>query len=441
MKTSSSTMFIHLYSVAATVLALITGTLFYLSNKDRDELVQRVDSAEKAEQQVTSALRNSIDDIERMKSALGYGHDGIGAFDGSDATTVLGNLRADLAQADAIQPDPSVNSAIAWLDSERRKLETDREQLISQVNDLGEKLLSLETTWSARLAVENDARKKAEGNLATLIKNKEEIVASKDKAIADYSEQLKELQLQLNTYEEQIKALAKEKADRERVLLATINRMRRTINKIDSNDPNPDAKIVRVNPAFDTVWINIGSRQKLRPGIRFNVYGREQSASQPSKAKIVVVDIKGETLAECRVVKSKIDNPIMSDDWVSSAIWDAGQVHKIAIAGFVDMDGNGISDREVLAGWLKGAGAEVSAYIDDAGQIQGESLDADVRYLVTTPLPEIDSAKTDSARLVAQKTLESFSAMRRAADLYGVQVITIKDFLDKVGYQPTSRLR
>lgn len=441
MSSNRSMTFIHFYSIIATMFVLMLGTLAYMSDKDRAEREEKLLSAVNSEKAATTALRNALDDIESLKRAMGYGHEEVGQLDDANSNTTLGNLELDFKQLNVSLPDRSVASALASLNVQRQNLKQERDNLQEKIKELQKQILALEDIWSAKLAVQSKARENSETELAKLIKNKEEIVGEKDNIIADYSRQIREAQLQIASYDEQIKTLEKESADRQRLMAATVTRLRNKLNKIEGDNPKPDAKVIRVNSAYDTAWIDVGLRDKLRKGITFSVYGKNQSANGKPKARLIVTDVSGDKMAECRVTESKLTEPITSGDWVSSAIWDAGQVHQVAIAGPVDIDSDGTDDFPALSRWLTNSGVQVAAYIDQNGDAQGQPIDADIRFLVTTKLPDLTAAKTESQRLLAQRTLASFTTMRRAADLYGVQIITLKDFLDKVGYKPMARLK
>ena len=90
-------------------------------------------------------------------------------------------------------------------------------------------------------------------------------------------------------------------------------------------------------------------------------------------------------------------------------------VVKIALAGDIDIDGDGRSDNSAIKGQILAAGAEVAAEISSTGAVTG-TLDPTIRFLVVGQDP--DSIDDSNAQAIA--TLGNVKA--RAAEL-GLTVI------------------
>ncbi|QDT61094.1 hypothetical protein SV7mr_36250 [Stieleria bergensis] len=129
------------------------------------------------------------------------------------------------------------------------------------------------------------------------------------------------------------------------------------------------------------VSINLGSADALRPGITFGVVDRDDTARLADakvKASIQITKILDAHLAEARVIaRPEIGDPIIAGDSVYSPFWAPGRTVKIALAGPIDLDGDGRPDNEPLKGMILDAGAEVV----DNGARSG-FLDPSVRFLV-----------------------------------------------------------
>ncbi len=112
-------------------------------------------------------------------------------------------------------------------------------------------------------------------------------------------------------------------------------------------------KIVEVTNGGDTVWINLGRADGLRTGVSFGVVdsGVSRLTDAKPKAKIVVVEVVSgaEHLSRCKVLLDRTSTTILRGDSIYSPAWRPGRHVEFALDSKADIDGNGIDDRE----WLK----------------------------------------------------------------------------------------
>lgn len=168
----------------------------------------------------------------------------------------------------------------------------------------------------------------------------------------------------------------------------------------------------------NVVTINLGSADALRPGVTFGVIDGDETRLQDAKVKatIQVSQVQGPHLAQGRVVaRPDISSPIIPGDKIFSPFWAPGRVVKIAIAGNIDIDGDGRSDNSAIKGQILAAGAEVAAEISSTGAVTGR-LDPTIRFLVVGQDPDA----TDDQNAQAIATMGNVKA--RAAEL-GLTVI------------------
>jgi len=157
----------------------------------------------------------------------------------------------------------------------------------------------------------------------------------------------------------------------------------------------------------NVVTINLGSADELRPGVTFGVIDGDETRLKDAKVKgtIQVTQIQGPHLATARVIaRPEIRNPIIPGDKIYSPFWAPGRSVKIALAGDIDIDGDGRPDNEAIKGQIKAAGAEVVAEISSTGVTTGE-LDPSIRFLVigespTPPAGEMTDAQAEQERIM-----------------------------------------
>ena len=132
----------------------------------------------------------------------------------------------------------------------------------------------------------------------------------------------------------------------------------------------PDGEIRWVNQRTGTVWINLGRADALQRQVTFSVYPADITdlTAGGKKASIEVTQILGDHLAEARMFDDKLVDPIMPGDKIYTPVWSPGEKRHFALAGFMDLDGDGRSDLQTVMDIITMNGGVVDCYIDDNGK-------------------------------------------------------------------------
>lgn len=185
-----------------------------------------------------------------------------------------------------------------------------------------------------------------------------------------------------------------------------------------------------VNQRNGTVWINLGQSDNLRRQVRFSVYNADTNdvTKAAKKASIEVTQILGEHLAEARIVEDVISDPIMPGDVIYTPLWRPGEQQHVALAGDMDIDGDGKSDLKLLLDVISLNNAVADLYVDDNGKRVGK-LATTTRFLVLGNEPEIKKGdKGDDA-------VKAYSLVQKEATGLGIKTITLGDFLKRMGFK------
>jgi hypothetical protein len=188
----------------------------------------------------------------------------------------------------------------------------------------------------------------------------------------------------------------------------------------------PDAKIVDVSPREQMVWINVGYADNIRRQVKFSVHeqGTSNVMTSQHKGSIEVVKVVGEHMCEARIVEEDTKNPILRGDVVYSPTWTPGRQLRFALAGFMDIDGDGKSDRKEVRNLILSHNGLIDADVDELGNRQGK-LTIETKYLVLGDRP---TEKT------ATEALAEYSAIQDQAHQLGVEKIPLAKLLDMMGY-------
>lgn len=209
-----------------------------------------------------------------------------------------------------------------------------------------------------------------------------------------------------------------------RQLQGTIDTQKMQLNELRADKfETTQGEIRYVVAGGNVVTINLGASDALRPGVTFGVIDGDETRLQDAKVKatIQVTQVQGPHLAQARVVaRPEIEDPIIPGDKIFSPFWAPGREVKIALAGNIDIDGDGRPDNDAIKGQIRAAGAVVAAEISSTGAITGE-LDPSIRFMVVGEDPELGG---DDDEQNAQVVATMGNVKARAAEL-GLTVIPV----------------
>ncbi len=176
----------------------------------------------------------------------------------------------------------------------------------------------------------------------------------------------------------------------EQRLLATVENLRQENSRLRGDQFESAQGIVSsVVRGGNVVMLNLGRNDQLRPGVTFGVIDGDETRIQDAdvKATIQVTRVIGPRVSEARVVaRPEVRHPIIAGDKIYSPFWAPGRTVKIALAGDIDIDGDGKGDNDAIRGMIQATGAEVVAEVSSEG-VEG-TLDASVRFMVVGDDPK-----------------------------------------------------
>ena len=168
-----------------------------------------------------------------------------------------------------------------------------------------------------------------------------------------------------------------------------------------------DGRITSVNQSRKTAFINLGSADVLRRRTRFQVFpdNNEAIGDAKPKATIEVTRVLAGHRAEVRITDAELLKPVMEGDRIYNETWIKGKRSGFALAGFMDIDGDGRDDRGKVIAIIRQNGGKIDAQVHPDGRVEGEmTLDTD--FLLTgTYLREPRGNKA------AQQGYEAFAAL------------------------------
>lgn len=227
---------------------------------------------------------------------------------------------------------------------------------------------------------------------------------------AEMADTITNIERQFKSFRDKSTKLVSDQKKKEAKLKQRITEQTREINELRQTEFEvAQGEVTYVRNRL--VQINRGSADGLRNGVVFGVLDADATriSNAEPKAKIEVIKVLRDHLAECRVIDAPaLSDPIIPGDKVYSPFWAPGRTVKIALAGEIDIDNDRRPDNEVLRGMILRAGGRVV-----------EEIDPSVRFLVLNEMSADDLSDSESGR---QKATE-LSAKKAEAAENGVTVI------------------
>lgn len=243
-------------------------------------------------------------------------------------------------------------------------------------------------------------------------------------------------------FKDQVAGLQKTIGEMDNKIKKLEERLASTVKMEDLEQPK--GSIVTVDRTGNTIYIDLGSADRVREGLTFSIAGRGANGKGQGKIKgsLEVVSIVGPHLAKARITDVADPNrdPILNGDLLFNLAWNPSMRERVAIAGLIDLDGDGVDDTHEFIKQLQKMNIDVDAWLDLKDlKVKGSGMSLQTSYLILGPTPEIDAtmaARDGDARTARRgEIISKMSEIQNEADRMGIEKISIKRFLAKIGYR------
>ncbi len=391
----------------------------------------------------SSALGVAEKQIESLKKALGTDASvpEIVAPNGIVASTLS---QIGIAKGSLIDAVTNLGGQLAAEKKNNAALQANLDSLRAQVE--GDK-----HNYDTASAAANTSAEQFKNQLATATTDAATAQAEKQKAIEDAEKNLTAFKDQAEAERrnnvlliEQMKQQLADKDARIGVLNDEIEKLR------PSNKTNvgrePAGTVVRAPTGAGDVYISLGRRDRITPGLTFTVYDPQTGVrfdtdeDAAGKGSLEVVDV-GEAESLCRVTSTTKGQAIQGGDLIANPAYqhDKNRQFHFVVIGDFDLDGDGIAsaaERERLIRLMKSWGG----IIDDKLTTQTDFLVAGSRpsgATITTDDASTAGSPADE-RTKKQQTYDETIAEAKAST---VPILNANRFLAMVGYNNSTVVR
>jgi len=414
-------------------LTLILGVLTFIYFRNYEDQLARSKDDKAARQKAEDNLRTVTEEFNQVKSEVL----GVASEDTLEKILEIHKKDMDAHGANFPESKRKYRNLVEYLhieilntanqrvvDTEARekalqaKIEQDRTERTKELAKYDESLKKVQTdfeTESAKFKKSEEQILAAKGEVAKVADLRGKDLDAKTKLAAETENKLKAANSELAG---RVTAI-KDKYDTELVA-----------NQI------PDGRITWVSQRAKTVYLTLGSADGLRRQIVFSVLGEDANnpVKDEKKGSVEITRILGEHQSEARIVDDELSNPIMVGDRIFSQVWQPGQALRFGLAGFMDIDGDGTSDRKRVREIIVQNGGLIDAEVADDGKRTG-AMTINTHYLVLGDHPLDKATKSEKGNPAAI----AYNEVELEAKTLPVKRINVADFLDLMGYRAEER--
>jgi hypothetical protein len=334
------------------------------------------------------------------------------------------------------------------------------------------RLADLQKQLDAQIKLNKDAKQNLDAETDRYQKDMKALRDSKEKAeiaMADtknmVDNRIKEIQqdynktvdafqksiFQAEEYEKKLAALNKEKQEIEARLIAALKDAELKVRKLEEKIPQidllaydkPKGRITRIDINNQTAYVNLGSADFARPGLSFSIFGVGQyKPNAERKGSIEVIDVISDHLSKARIteVKSATRDPVLTGDELYNPAWSPGLREHVAVAGMIDLTGDGRDGTVEFVRNLEKQGVVVDAYLDTRDlSIKGKGITRQTGYLILGEVPEFQAQEQiregDQRQERKMGINAEMSKMREDAVRLGVTIVPARRFMALMGFQ------
>jgi hypothetical protein len=175
-----------------------------------------------------------------------------------------------------------------------------------------------------------------------------------------------------------------------------------------------DGRIIGLDAAENTVYLDIGSRHKVNVGTTFEVYS-EPTAIRPNettgdyppgKASLEVIKVDRDS-SVARITTEKRGNPVVKGDVIANAVYDPNKVYTMLVYGNFDANRDGTATQQEAN--------SIRVLIEEWGGKVVDELQGNVDFLVLGQKPVIPPPPPEGS---PGALIQEYIRVRRISDRY-----------------------
>lgn len=302
-------------------------------------------------------------------------------------------------------------------------------------------------------------QKEIKARIDEMAKVQKEVKKVKDDKSEEYIASLKKIEEMTEESEKLRKDFEAEKQGLEKKLekltadMKTLeNKYQSTLVKVAPVDLTvhdvPKGKILSLDRSGGLAYINLGSADNVKPQLTFSIY--PSGSLHPKgdrKAALEIVNVLQAGLSVGKIIDQRDPNrdPVMSGDLLFNPAWSPSLRQHVAIAGLVDLTGDGSDSSAEFMRSLEKQGIVVDFYLDLKELSTRGKMTFQTNYLVLGEMPELDFAQGiaqgDPRAERKKDVITKLSEIQNEAGRLGITVVPVRRFMTLIGYKLPRSIR
>lgn len=345
------------------------------------------------------------DDVTKVVKALEAKYHWEGNQPKETAESIINGLNSKLdTQAKRnLQLETEVRNA-------KKELAKKEEELLTARKDFDKNLKDLEVKYSGEFT-------KSDATRVQILKDFDAYKEARKKDQTDAEAKQGQLNAEINTLKNKDIKFLKEQLKEKDATIAAFELK----NKQAPAGMRTDWRIVRMDARGTNPYINLGSADNVKPQLTFSIHsvGADGRPNPEPKGTLEVVNVVGPHLSQTHITSLKDRNrdPVVERDVLYNPSWDPNIKKHVAIAGIIDLTGDGRDSLSEFIRNLERQNVVVDAYVDPKdGTVKGQ-VTFRTDYLIIGDNPESQKKIVDDAKK------------------YGVPSMGLYRYLDMIGYR------
>ena len=327
------------------------------------------------------------------------------------------------------------------IEKQNKALTQDRQNAKKQVAELEETLAEARKTFETAMI---EANKKAVVDLSGYLKTIDDLRNQVAKLGGEKDAVVKQADETQTRIKKEIDRVTKQNKETLAVLQAReldIEQLKRKNGVQMPKDWRTDWRVVGMDRFGKMVYLNLGSADHVQPQQTFSVHGRDVGGKplEESKGSIEVVNILSDHMSQARVTSLKDANrdPILTGDLLYHPTWSPTLKKHVAIAGIIDLTGDGRDSLPEFLRNLERQNVVVDAYLDLRNlTVKGRGININTQYLILGDGPEVFSDRTEKTNKdFVEKLSKGMGDLQEQATKFGVPTIGLRRYLEQIGYR------
>jgi len=417
---------IQIAMIVFILLTLVFMLTTYFGYSASTRLQGEVDALESKVEAANSSVRDAETLSSSLKTRIGFDP---GMEDSEVGRLVEESVTSTYGQGLA-EENQTFLGIIQELNNQVTKLTADLAVSNKSNQDLRQEMQLALASEQKKLADARANETKAQADFSTAISDNQESRSKLEAESRKYQDAANKANADRNTAVSAAEKQRDEALARKDQLDDIIGIRTRELNEMRVDTPDQyDGRILGVFAATKTVLIDLGREDGLRPKMTFSVYDADDMNARTAKKKasLEVTRILGDHRAEARITQLDHVDPIIRNDHIATSAWSPGESLGFALVGKMDIDKDGLDDRDEIRTLITRGGGRIDAEEvivqtgrDKTSKVTG-AISVNTRYVV-----------------VGDGELSGDGLLQQADD-FSVERMSVSELLDLLG--ATSRAR